>query len=175
MKNIEAIWSNGTNIWVIDADPGPDVIRIYNLSTGRDLGGALTISNTVDPGGIWASSNTLYLGDTDTNRITASRLGRSPGTLGISFNVDISPYGIWSDGTTMWVYDRSRIRAYVLATGFRDISKEFTLSFADGLGGNPGFTADSNYFYVGVRNNDFSEFYVDRYARVATPRWIPIS
>ena len=40
-----------------------------------------------------------------------------------------SPQGIWSDGTTMWVADDDddKIYAYVLATGDRDASKEFSL------------------------------------------------
>ena len=40
--------------------------------------------------------------------------------------------GIWSDGTTMWVVDRTgrRMYAYTLATGARDTSKEWTLPSA---------------------------------------------
>ena len=41
-----------------------------------------------------------------------------------------SPYGIWTDGTTMWVTDDQdyKLYAYTLATGARDTSKEFNLN-----------------------------------------------
>ena len=41
-----------------------------------------------------------------------------------------NPYGIWSDGTTMWVADNgdSKIYAYRLSNGQRDTGKEFDLT-----------------------------------------------
>ena len=46
-------------------------------------------------------------------------------------NVNYNPYQAWSDGTTLWVLDRStnnlKVYAYTLATGARDTSSEFTL------------------------------------------------
>ena len=43
---------------------------------------------------------------------------------------DDDPLGIWSDGTTLWVSDRSdsKVRAYVLATKERDTGKDIPLT-----------------------------------------------
>ncbi len=50
-------------------------------------------------------------------------------------NVNYNPYQAWSDGTTLWVLDRTtnnlEVYAYTLADGARDTSKEFTLNSAN--------------------------------------------
>ena len=41
------------------------------------------------------------------------------------------PYGLWSDGTTMWVSDSDKIYAYSMSSKARDSAKDFnTLSAA---------------------------------------------
>ena len=65
-----------------------------------------------------------------------------------------NPYGIWSDGTTMWVADNgdSKIYAYRLSNGQRDTGKEFDLT-----AGNDharGIWSDGTTMWVGDHFSD---------------------
>ena len=59
------------------------------------------------------------------------------------------PRGIWSDGTTIWVLDRSdnKLYAYTLATGNRDTDKEFNLSSVS-LRDPTGLWGDEDNFWL---------------------------
>ena len=65
------------------------------------------------------------------------------------------PQGIWSDGTTMWVTDRTRddakIYAYNLATKQRDAGKDFDTLRAAGNNGPRGIWSDGTTMWVGDR------------------------
>ena len=60
------------------------------------------------------------------------------------------PYGIWSDGTTMWVsdYDDAKIYAYNLATKVRDTSKDFNTLDAAGNDKPYGIWSDGTTMWV---------------------------
>ena len=68
---------------------------------------------------------------------------------GVSLNsANSSPYGIWSDGTTMWVLDDQdeKLYAYTLSTKSRDTTKEFDLH--DDNGNPRGIWSDGTIMWV---------------------------
>ena len=68
---------------------------------------------------------------------------------GVSLNsANSSPYGIWSDGTTMWVLDDQdeKLYAYTLSTKSRDTTKEFDLH--DDNGNPRGIWSDGTTMWV---------------------------
>ena len=92
-------------------------------------------SNT-DPRDTWSNGTTLWLADSDADRIFAYTLSTGMRDATKEFDlhrVNGSARGIWSDGTTMWVADSSdeRLYAYTLSTGVRDTTKEFDLNVAN--------------------------------------------
>ena len=68
------------------------------------------------------------------------------------------PFGIWSDGTTMWVVDDSddKIYAYNLATKDRDISQDFTNTLIVAGNTNPsGIWSDGTTMWVANISGNF--------------------
>ena len=53
--------------------------------------------------------------------------------VGLSWNVNSNPFGVWSDGETMWVADwvDDTVYAYDLSSGSRNPDREFGLSSAN--------------------------------------------
>ena len=86
-----------------------------------------------------------------TKDLTVTGLDASKG-----FPVGSNPTALWSDGTTMWVTRSSSsqgVRAYTLATGVRDTSKEFNLH-ADN--GDPeGIWANSSTFWIADEEDEY--------------------
>ena len=130
------IWSDGTTMWV--ADNGDDKVYAYALAGGtRQDGTNGTMdrefdlhSDNIGPYGIWSDETTMWVADLGDDKVYAYALAggtRQDGTNGTTnrefdFHSDNSlPYGIWSDGTTMWVVDGSddKVYAYALAGGTR--------------------------------------------------------
>ena len=97
--------------------------------------------------GLWSDGTTLWVADASNTKLLAfdiatgerQRAKEFPLAVGPGFDdYNITPSGIWSDGSTMWVADYSgRVFAYDLATGQRQPTREFD----DVLGGKKGQSA----------------------------------
>ena len=97
--------------------------------------------------GLWSDGTTLWVADASNTKLLAfdiatgerQRAKEFPLAVGPgSDDYNITPSGIWSDGSTMWVADYSgRVFAYDLATGQRQPTREFD----DVLGGKKGQSA----------------------------------
>ena len=137
-RNANGIWSDCSTMWV--SDDSDDKIYAYRLDTGeRDRGRDIsTLNDAVNethnrkPRGMWSNATTMWVADSDDNKIYAYHLGsraRKPGSdiNGLGRAGNTNPTGIWSDGVTMWVADvlDAKIYAYRLATGERDSVKDF--------------------------------------------------
>ena len=121
------LWSDGTTMWV--ADDAADKIYAYMMSNkSRD---AAKHFNTVRatgsyPRGIWSDGITMWVADPDPDELNAYQMSdksRVPAKDFITLSFagttnpvivpgNRNPYGIWSDGTTMWVVDESDNRIY---------------------------------------------------------------
>ncbi len=126
-RNPTGLWSDGTTMWV--ADDADDKIYAYMMSNkSRD---AAKDFNTVRatgnyPRGIWSDGITMWVADPDPKELNAYQMSdksRVPAKDFITLSVAVTtnpsivlgnnnPYGIWSDGTTMWVADESDNRIY---------------------------------------------------------------
>ena len=140
--------SNG-NLYVGDLDE--DKIFAYSVSTrkwniGKDFN-TLKAAGNVNPRGIWSNGSTMWVSDDKlifTNygggKIYAYNMSNKSRDSGKDFDIsdlqnstDFKPFGIWSNGATMWVVDDDddTVKAYSLALESRDPSKDFnTLSAA---------------------------------------------
>ncbi len=92
----------------------------------------LAAATNNNPVGMWSDGTTMWVADTNDDKIyaydLASKARRSDkdfNTLSVAGNNN--PEGIWSDGTTMWVVDNTdrKIYAYNLATKARDAVNDF--------------------------------------------------
>ena len=102
----------------------------------------LALDHNLFPMGLWSNGNTMWVscGNNNETIVTAILWGYSISTKKrtVSFHTlaragNKSPYGIWSDGTTMWVSDwrDSKLYAYRMSNYSRDPTKDFnTLSAA---------------------------------------------
>ena len=133
------IWSNGTTIWVLDnAD-----LKLYarTLAGGaRDSSKDISLySANGNPTGVWSDGTTVWVADAGDEKLYAYTLDGGArdtskefdlaGGTPFSSNNNGNSAGIWSDGTTMWVADRTdrKVYAYTLNGGVRDTGKEFSL------------------------------------------------
>ena len=122
------IWSDGTTVWVAHQDnviinePDPnndDKLYAYALATGaRDAAKEFDLVEENDsPSGIWSDGTTIWVADdgydSDSNnfentKIYAYTLATGARDAAKEFDLaeeNESPFGIWSDGTTLWVLD----------------------------------------------------------------------
>ena len=103
-----------------------------------DSGDATEAFETLDaagnnnPEGIWSDGTTMWVADTDDDKIYAYDLATKARDASKDFNTlagagNNNPEGIWSDRTTMWVADLAddKIYAYSMATKARDTGKDF--------------------------------------------------
>ena len=128
-----AIWSDGTTMWVLNTRSMNDKnakIYAYKMSDkGRDSGkdfSTLEIAENNNPWGIWSNGTTMWVTDSDDDKIYAYNLGDTKQEFGCRVsNKDfdtlksagnLNPHGIWSDGGTMWVVDSNTkdLYAYIL-------------------------------------------------------------
>ena len=130
--------------------------------------------SSISPFGIWSDGITMWVasnvgpaiyayvlatGARDSNKdITRAQLIASTGSS------SLAPRGMWSDGTTLWVVDAvDFIRAYVLATGARDSSKDITraqLRAANASITPDGIWSDGTTIWVTDNNRDTVWAYV---------------
>ena len=118
------VWSDKTTIWVADSESGK--IYAYNLETKQRDAGKDFDTLIHRPADIWSDGTTMWVQDWRTNQTTRS--GGYPTVKMYAYNMatkqrdagkdfddlldyrseprggsDLQPWGIWSDGTTMWV------------------------------------------------------------------------
>ena len=133
------IWSDGTTMWLSDFIDGK--IYAYVLATKardatKDYNTLIAAGNTV-PTGIWSDgTTTMWVVDSTDDKIYSYTFP-PPIPLGTritaeDFNTLIAaenraPFGIWSDGTTMWVadFDDAKIYAYNMSDKQRNASQDF--------------------------------------------------
>ena len=166
--NPRGIWSDGTTMYV--ADFTDDKVYAYNMATkARDSGKDFNLHSAHDsPRGIWGDGTTLWVaedGSSGNNQVLAYKLnpgqndhgnrdsGKDFTTLDGAGNQDIE--GITSDGTTMYVADRTdnKIYAYKMSDKSHDTDRDFAL---DSNNGDPeGIWAFAdNEFYVADRTDN---------------------
>ena len=144
------IWSDGATMWVADG-PG-DKIYAYDMTTRERVPGkdfeTLKAAGNDDPEGIWSDGVTMWVSDDHDHKIYAYNMPDSVAPIepptpvvdtdnfdrkpsedfdGLDAAAYIWPYGIWSDGVTMWVANSwdLKIYAYDLATKAQVPGKDF--------------------------------------------------
>ena len=139
------LWSDGTTMW--EADWHYNKIYAYALATGaRDADkdfDTLEEAGNTSPSGLWSDGTTMWVADlgetltVDDYKLYAYALATKARDADKDFDTleeagNTSPFGLWSDGTTMWVLDSSdaKLYAYALATGARDADKDFDTLWA---------------------------------------------
>ena len=135
------IWSDGTTMWVANYDitGTNDKIYAYNmLSKKRDESkefNTLQAAGNTEPHGIWSDGTTMWVSDAASDygsefKIYAYSMSTKKRAPDKDFNTLSAlrnpPFGIWSNGTTMWAANRSgRIHAYNMRSKARDPGKDF--------------------------------------------------
>ena len=168
------LWSDGATFWVSDYDDA--MIYAYDLTTGDRRAGSdintLGDAGNYHPRGIWSNGTTIWVADHADKKIYAydlttgdrqadrdiNNLARpDENILGDAGNY--MPFGLWSDGITMWVSDHGndKIYAYELSTGTRQPDLDFNdiRSFSpDGLwsDGSTMWVVDDHQFKVFPHN-----------------------
>ena len=135
----QGIWSDGTTIWV--ADDEDNMLYAYTLATGvRDASKEFSLhTDNGNPKGIWSDGTTVWVADDEDDKLYAYALSdgtRQDGTNStvneeFSLHTDNgAPWGIWSDGTIIWVTNGADpiLYAYTLAGGTRQTDIEFLLN-----------------------------------------------
>ena len=107
-------------------------IRIIGVPDPAKDFNTLAAAGNNSPFGIWSDGTTMWVVDTNDDKIYAYNLVTKARDSTKDFNTlaaagNSLPLGLWSDGTTMWVSDFTddKIYAYNLATKARDAAKDF--------------------------------------------------
>ncbi|MDE0471711.1 MAG: cadherin repeat domain-containing protein, partial [Ekhidna sp.] len=163
--------AQGTVIGTVRAKDGDGDDLTYRITSGNtgnafavSNAGVLTVNGTIDYE--TTQAYTLVVEVSDGARSSASTIKVKVTNVierYTSKEFDLhkdnsSPWGLWSDGTTMWVVDYSddKLYAYTLATGARDTSKEFDLHGDNSYPG--GLWSDGTTMWVANEepSNDYS-------------------
>ena len=142
----QGIWSDGTTIWV--ADDEDDMLYAYTLATGvRDASKEFRLHmDNGNPKGIWSDGTTVWVADDEDDKLYAYALSdgtRQDGTNStvneeFSLHTDNgAPWGIWSDGTIIWVTNGADpiLYAYALDDGTRQDGTDSTTNIEFKLNG----------------------------------------
>ena len=142
----------------------------------------LAAAGNIVPVGIWSDGTTMWVADNGSDgasgKIYAYDLATKARDASKDFDTlidakNISPFGIWSDGTTMWVISGAKIYAYNLATKVRDAGKDFDTLAAAGNIYPTGIWSDGTTMWVAnydVDNESNAKIYA---YNLATKRPIP--
>ena len=140
-----------------------DTFGIFEDSAGTSLatnddGGSGTnfrISHTVSAEGTYYIIVRGYSGTTGNYQLNVSISGGTTSVSGGDFDTlraagNGDPYGIWSDGTTMWVTDMTddKIYAYSMSTKARESTKDFNTLIAAGNRVPVGIWSDGTTMWV---------------------------
>ena len=158
------LWSDGDTMFVSDYFDGK--LYAYDMADNRprpEKDFRLTDVNAA-PGGIWSNGQIWWISDGDDNKIYAYRVSDGKRVPGLDFEVFVrhnellatyAPYGIWSDGDTMWMVDEggTKIFSYNMPTlgtvGDSDASlRELEVNPKD----ITGFDPDLKIYAVGLGN-----------------------
>ena len=164
------IWSDGTTMYV--ADWSDDKVYAYKMSDkSHDSAKDFTFdSDNTIPTGIWGNADTIWVANDGSgagNKLFAYK--RLDGTHDADKDFDalngagnVHPRGIWSDGATMYVSDRSddKVYAYKMSDQSWDLARDIYLD-SDNGGASGIWSYAANKFYVA----DFSEEKLFVYAR----------
>ena len=158
------IWSDGTTmfvgwfIWSLQYGG----IKAFDLATGkRDTSKEIAFtaqSENRRPFGVWGDASTLYVSDSEDDKIYAYNRATKArdASKDFTYPADIdNPYGIWSDGTTMWVSDGTdqKFYAYRLSDWTRDAAKDYDTLAAAGNAGSEGMWSDGTTMWA----SDFTD------------------
>ena len=126
-----SLWSNGTNIWVLADSHSNDFLYAFALDPGPGEIGSLVpdksislASDNADPKGAWSNGNTVWVSDSEDDKLYAYHLDDRTRNGENDIDLDSeneSPGEIWSDGKTIWVLDTGdkHVYAYRRANGDR--------------------------------------------------------
>ncbi len=161
------VWSDGTTMWV--ADDSNDKIYAYDLTTGERTSDSdidtLDDAGNDKPGGLWSDGTTMWVSDGWDEMIsiyaydlaTGARKGTDDFYAWILGDADnLSPKGLWSDGTTMWVSDLAdgKIYAYDLNAKSRQPSKDLNTLKNAGNSRPAGLWSDGTTMWVSDEYDD---------------------
>ena len=149
------LWADGETMWVVDSSDSSDkTVYAYKMS-----GEEWAIQNddktfpfstqSLQGDGIWSDGTTFWVSDHQIHKLFAYKNEESAD--GIFGEPDIvgdfttlrpegilSPRGLWGDGATLWVANKSNnLYAYTLANENRDSPKDVVLSNIDDNSGDP--------------------------------------
>lgn len=136
------LWSDDTTVWLASATSKQ--IHAYTLSDGsRDAGKDISVENGASVEGIWSDDTTMWVlrngryatggarpGGAAIEAYTLSN-GSRESAKDISLGAEnLSPHGLWSNGTTIWTsnLERDKVYAYTLSNGSRDEAKDIRLT-----------------------------------------------
>ena len=142
----QGIWSDGSTIWV--ADDKDYKLYAYTLATGvREMNRDIMLAgDNQSPRGIWSDKTTVWVADDEDDKLYAYALSdgtRQDGTNStvneeFSLHTDNgAPWGIWSDGTIIWVTNGADpiLYAYALDDGTRQDGTDSTTNIEFKLNG----------------------------------------
>ncbi len=126
-----------------------------------DSGGATEAFETLDaagnnnPEGIWSDGTTMWVADTDDDKIYAYDLNTKARDSDKDFDTlddadNDRPTGIWSNGVTMWAteYDDGKIYAYQVSDKARDADKDLDTLAGAGNANPTGLWSDGTTMWV---------------------------
>ena len=138
--DVRGLWTDGTTMWLSAQETGtgedPDhfgKLYSYNLQSTNLVVSTNTLTHK-NPYGIWADSTTMWIADSDDDKLYAYNIsdgarfseiidGQTVYSKDISLDENNSdPQWIWSDGVTMWVTDNgdNTIYAYGMSNKLPD-------------------------------------------------------
>ena len=139
---------------------GRSVSTDYGWNAVQDFN-TLNVSDNDYPTGLWSDGTTMWVVDTDDDKIYAYNLETNAPDDAKEINVldaagNTSPRGVWSDGTTMWVADPTddKLYAYNLSTAARDAAKDFGGLGAAGNEYPTGIWSDGTTMWVADTQDD---------------------
>ena len=152
---------------VVSATPiaGPDYSSIpppeqtlENFEEFNGLADEMAAAKNNVPQGIWSDWATVWVADSEDNKIYAYDLKAKARAANHDFDTlyaagNTNPTDIWSDGVTMWVADAQdkRVYAYHAESKARDPAKDFTVG---GTQRTDGIWSDSKTMWIADLNND---------------------
>ena len=140
-----ALWSDGETMWV--SDWTNDKVYAYNMAnqardSAKDINNLASHGNDT-PSGIWSDGEVIWVTDWTDNKLYAYELHDADGDGNRNERIsgsDITlatgndkPYGIWSDGSTIWVVDDfdNKLYAYELHDADGDGNRNERISGMD--------------------------------------------
>ena len=164
-RTASGLWSDGEQMWVGDGGSGVHVYCLDSAASCHDApprstdattalvyaAGNIELASAIEqPTGIWSDGTTLYVAETDTNKIYRYTVdGEAQGTALALATGNTEPKGLWSDGTTMWVADSldKKLYAYTLEPWAHDTTKDHNLPGLD-RDTDPDFLSDNSLWGV---------------------------